>query len=173
MLLILKPGISKNNDAIKSEIKDILKEQNVKEYTIQESKIDDSKNYKLENVKDTIKDPYDQIKGFVEAQDTAYFNQLKAFELTKDSATQVKDKAVVYAILQDTALTLGQKKIMSLGVFEKLARMPGTEFRFTRKNSKVCTEDPKYEEKYQRYVGYRAYLDLLDIEKKIAYLDEQ
>lgn len=53
---------------------------------------------------------------------------------TKDQNEQIKCKAVVYAILQDTILTVEQKKILSLSQFEILARMPGSDYKFSKKS---------------------------------------
>jgi hypothetical protein len=43
---------------------------------------------------------------------------------TKDSSEQIKCKAVIYAILQDTELTSEQRKVLALAYFERLAKMP-------------------------------------------------
>ena len=43
---------------------------------------------------------------------------------TKDSTEQIKCKAVVYAILQDTLLNKEQRQVLALAYFERLAKMP-------------------------------------------------
>lgn len=124
LLFILKPGISKGNEDLKAELQKVLKEHSVTEWKIQESKQDDNRTAKFEAIQDTITDPYDQIREYVSPADTAYFSQLKRHMETKDQNEQIKCKAVVYAILQDTLLTADQKKTLSLAQFEKLAKMP-------------------------------------------------
>ncbi|MEI7919987.1 MAG: hypothetical protein WCH65_07720 [bacterium] len=89
---------------------------------------------------------------------------------TKDSTEQMKCKAVVYAILHDTILTAEQKKVMSLALFERLARMPGSNYRFYKRNSALITTDPKYEERSQRYNAYKDYLDGVLLDKEIEEL---
>ena len=77
---------------------------------------------------------------------------------TKDSAEQIKCKAVIYAILQDTTLTADQRKILALAQFEILARMPGSDYRYSKKSSALTTTDAKYKERTQWYYGYKSYL---------------
>ena len=92
---------------------------------------------------------------------------------TKDQNEQIKCKAVVYAILQDTILTVEQKKILSLGQFERLARMPGSDYRFSKKSSKQTTTDFIYKERADRYSAYKSYLEVLDIQAENKKLDEE
>jgi len=90
---------------------------------------------------------------------------------TKDSTEQMKCKAVVYAILHDTILTAKQKKVMSLALFERLARMPGSDYRFSKKSSVLTATDTKYKERADRYSAYKSYLEVLDIEAGNKKLD--
>jgi hypothetical protein len=173
LLFVLKPGISKGNEDLKAELQKVLKEHSVTEWKIQESNNSNEKTAKFDTIKDTIKDPYDQIKSYVDVQDTAYFMQLKKHMETKDSSEQIKCKAVVYAILQDTILTTEQKKILSLGQFEILARMTGSDYRFSKKSSTLTTTDTKYKERTQRYYAYKNHLQLLDLKEEIKKLDQE
>jgi hypothetical protein len=171
LLFILKPGISKGNEAVKKEMQKILKEHPAKVWEIQEAKQSENTINLIPN-NDSI-DPYDQIQSYVESQDMDYFNQLKNHIETKDQNEQIKCKAVVYAVLQDSVLTQDQKKVMSLALFEKLAKMPGSDYRFVKSNSALAKDNPKYVERYQRYSAYRSYLIGLDLDKKIQQLDEE
>jgi len=128
LLFVLKPAVSKDNAELKSELMQILKTVPDKERKMIESKQTDGKTAKFETIKDTITDPYDQIRSFVNAEDMEYFNQLNTHMETKDSVEQVRCKAVVYAILQDKELTQEQKEILALSQFEILARMPGSDY---------------------------------------------
>ena len=102
-----------------------------------------------------------------------YFNQLRAYQETKDENEKIKCKAVIYAILQDTVLTQEQKEILALAQFEILARMPGSDYRFSKKSSALTTSDLKYKEKTQWYYAYKTYLTGLELDKEIADLREQ
>jgi len=124
LLFVLKPAVSKDNTELKSELMQILKTVPVKERKMIESKQTDGKTAKFETIKDTITDPYDQIRSFVNAEDMEYFNQLNTHMETKDSVEQVRCKAVVYAILQDNELTQEQRQVLALAYFERLAKMP-------------------------------------------------
>ena len=158
LLFLLKPGFSKGNETIKAEIKKILKEIPVKEWKVQEA--DKSEIYTIEQTQ-TIKegnDPYDQIATYVESQDIGYFMQLKKHQETKDNNEQIKCKAVIYAILQDANLTSEQKQTLALSQFEILVKMPGCDYRFSKKSSKLTIDDPKYKTKTQRYYAYKNYL---------------
>lgn len=154
----------------KKELKDICKQNPDKEIVVKVENQQSEKTAKFETTKDSIKDPYDQIKWYVDVADSAYFNQLKKHMETKDSTEQMKCKAVVYAILHDTILTAEQKKVMSLALFERLARMPGSNYRFYKRNSALITTDPKYEERSQRYNAYKDYLDGVLLDKEIEEL---
>jgi hypothetical protein len=150
----LKPGVSKANDEVKNEIQEVLKKHPAKEIIIQENdqKTENTeKTAKFEAVGDTTTDPYDQIRTLVSLEDTIYFNQLKAHIEKQDSTEQTKYKAVVYAILQDTALTQPQRKVLALAYFERLARMPGSNYRFRLHGKKIYGTDKTYTDKATRY----------------------
>gem|GEM_PF-2688757 len=167
LLFVLKPGISKGNEDLKTELQKVLKEHSVTEWKIQESdKINDAKTAKFENIKDSI-DPYNQIKGYVSPADAEYFIQLRTHMETKDENEQIKCKAVVYAILQDTALTQEQKEILSLSQFEILARMPGSDYRFSKRSSALSVNDIKYTERMQWYYAYKTYLIGIDLKEDL------
>jgi len=152
LLILLKPGISKANDEVKNEIQEVLKKYPAKEISIQENKQVEEKMAKFEMVADdTIKDPYDQIRSFVNETDMDYFNQLKTHMETKDSVEQVRCKAVVYAILQDTELNQEQRQILALAYFERLARMPGSNYRFRLAGNEKYKEDKIYADRRNRY----------------------
>ena len=116
LLFILKPGISKGNEAVQKEMQKIAKEHPAKVWEVQET---DNKGNTINLIpgNDSI-DPYDQIQSYVESQDMDYFNQLKKTLEAKDQNEQIKCKAVIYAILQDSELTNEQKKTLSLAQFE-------------------------------------------------------
>ncbi len=85
---------------------------------------------------------------------------------TKDSTEQMICKAVVYAILQDTLLTDEQRQILSLAYFERLAKMPGCNYRFCKNNSerkKARPDDLVYEDRSQRYslLNFLLFADIL------------
>lgn len=154
LLFILKPGISKGNEAVKKEMQKILKEHPAKEWKVQETNKNEEKTFNLISNKDSI-DPYDQIQSYVEAQDMDYFNQLRNYLKTKDESEQIKCKAVVYAVLQDSELTEEQKKILALSQFEILAKMPGSDYRFSKKSGTWLKSNPNdtiYLKKVQRYI---------------------
>lgn len=130
---------------------------------------------KFEQIKDSI-DPYDQIREYVSPADTTYFSQLKKHMETKESNEQIKCKAVVYVILQDTLLTTEQKKILSLSQFEILAKMPGSDYRFSKKSGerlKTHPDDLAYKDRVQRYLAYKTYLSNLALDQEIAKLKEK
>ncbi|HBB03422.1 TPA: hypothetical protein DCZ39_00750 [Patescibacteria group bacterium] len=154
LFVMLQPGYSKSNEKVKVALKETLEQYDAKGYEIEEAKT----TAKFNTLQNNLQDPYDQIKGYVETQDMDYFNQLKTYEKTKNTADQLKDKAVVYAILQDKTLTSEQKKTLALAQFETLARMPGSNYRFSLKSSSISKNDPKYKEKSQRYYAYKSYL---------------
>ncbi len=166
---MLQPGYSKSNEKVKAALKETLEQYDAKAYEVKEAK----NTAKFNTIQNNIQDPYDQIKGYVEVQDMDYFKQLKAYEKTKNTADQLKDKAVVYAILQDKELTSEQKKALALAQFEILARMPGSNYRFSKKSSALTVNDPKYTEKVQRYYAYKSYLIWLDLDEQNKKLDEQ
>ena len=102
--------------------------------------------------------------------------QLKKYIEIKDSSEQIKCKAVVYAILQDTTLTGDQKKVLSLSQFEILARMPGSDYRFSKKSGgriKTHPDDLVYKDKVQRYLAYKTYLTGLDLKEQSKKLDKE
>jgi len=171
LLFILKPAISKDNTELKAELTDILQTVPVKEWKMIENKQVEEEMAKFEMVADTIKDPYDQIRTFVNEADMDYFNQLKTHMETKDSVEQVRCKAVVYAILQDQELTQEQKEILALSQFEILARIPGSDYRFSKKSGERLTSYPNdqiYKDKVQRYYAYKTYLESLTLKEEIA-----
>ncbi len=91
----------------------------------------------------------------------------------KDSIEQIKCKAVVYAILQDPELSQEEREILALSQFEILARMPGSDYRFSKKSSELTKTDEKYKEKTLRYYAYKTYLSNLALDEEIAQLDEK
>ncbi len=170
LFITLTAGANPTSAAVEKEIAEVFKKNPDKEIVVKVENQQSEKTAKFETTKDSIKDPYDQIKWYVDVADSAYFNQLKKHMETKDSTEQMKCKAVVYAILHDTILTAEQKKVMSLALFERLARMPGSNYRFYKRNSALITTDPKYEERSQRYNAYKDYLDGVLLDKEIEEL---
>lgn len=174
----LNVGIGNAKTISGNEIQEVLKKHPAKEISIQENdqKTENTeKTAKFEAVGDTITDPYDQIRTLVSLEDTIYFNQLKAHIEKQDSMEQTKYKAVVYAILQDTALKPEQKKILALSQFEILARIPGSDYRFSKKSGERLTSHPNdqvYKEKVQRYYAYVTYLGNLMLDQEIAKINE-
>jgi type III secretory pathway component EscR len=132
ILITLTAQAKPTNAAVQNEIAEIFKKNPDKEIIVKvENNQSTEKAAKFEVMPDdSIQDPYDQIKNYVEAENMNYFNQLKTHMETKDSTEQVRCKAVVYAILQDTLLNQEQRQILALGYFERLARMPGSDYRF-------------------------------------------
>ncbi len=174
LLFILKPGIAKDNTELKAELTDILQTVPVKEWKMIENKQVEEKMTKFEMVSDdTIKDPYDQIRTFVNETDMDYFNQLKTHMETKDSVEQVRCKAVVYAILQDTELNQEQRQILALAYFERLAKMPGSNYRFRLAGNEKYKEDATYADKRNRYSWYKSYLDVVALKEEIAKLNKK
>ena len=159
LVFLLKPGISKGNETIKIEIQKILNKYPAKERKVQEATTTNTNSAEFTTSNGNIQDPYNQIKAYVEARDIEYFNKLQAFEKAKDSVDQIKNKAVIYAVLQDKDLTIEQKKVMTLALFEKFTRMPGSDLRFIKKNSALASNNPIYSEKYQKFIAYKSYLD--------------
>jgi len=154
---MLQPGYSKSNEKVKVALKETLEQYDAKGYEIEEAKT----TAKFNTLQNNLQDPYDQIKGYVETQDMDYFNQLKTYEKTKNTADQLKDKAVVYAILQDKTLTSEQKKTLALAQFETSANMPHSDYRFSKKSSDRIEKHPKdteYRERAERYLSAKSYL---------------
>ena len=169
LFVMLQPWFSKNNTKVKAELKNVLEQyDDAKTYEVKESE----KTAEFESVKDTI-DPYDQIKGYVEAQNMEYFNKLKAHMETKDIGEQTKCKAVVYAILQDKELTTEQRHILALAYFERLARMPVSDYRFRLQWKKTYEKSQVYIDRTNFYSWYKEYLELVDIEEEGKKLDEE
>lgn len=152
LLFVLKPGVSKSNTELKAELMETLKKHSVKEWKIVEDNQSTEKAAKFEMIggNDTI-DPYDQIREYVSQTDTAYFNQLRTHMETKDSTEQIKCKAVVYTILQDTALNQEQRQTLALAYFERLAKMPGSNYRFRLAGNEKYKEDKTYADRRNRY----------------------
>lgn len=175
ILITLTAQAKPTNAAVQNEIAEIFKKNPDKEIIVKvENNQSTEKAAKFEMMPDdSIQDPYDQIKNYVEAENMDYFNQLQAHMETKDSTEQVRCKAVVYAILQDTALTQEQKEILALAQFEILARMPGSDYRFSKKSSALTTTDEKYKERTQWYYAYKTYIENLELKKEIAKLKKE
>lgn len=176
ILITLNAIANPTSAAVQKEIAEIFKKNPDKEIIVKvESEQKNTENVaKFESLGNwPDQDPYDQIKGYVEPQDMDYFNQLRAYQETKDENEKIKCKAVIYAILQDTVLTQEQKEILALAQFEILARMPGSDYRFSKKSSALTTSDLKYKEKTQWYYAYKTYLTGLELDKEIADLREQ
>ncbi|MCX6823915.1 MAG: hypothetical protein NT085_02215 [candidate division SR1 bacterium] len=170
LFITLNVGANPTSAATKKELKDICKQNPDKEIVVKVEDQQSDKIAKFESTKDSIKDPYDQIKSYVNVEDTAYFMQLKKHMETKDSSEQIKCKAVVYAILQDTTLTAEQKKILSLSQFEILARMPGSDYKFSKKSGgrlKTHPDDSIYKDRVQWYLAYKTYLTGLDLNERL------
>lgn len=175
LLITLNVNANPSSKAVQKEIKEVLKKNPDKEIVVKmDSKKAEEKVTKFEMMpSDSIKDPYEQIKEYVNEADMDYFNQLKTHIESKDSVEQVRCKAVVYAILQDKELTQEQREILALSQFEILARMPGSDYRFSKKSSELTKTDEKYKEKTQRYYAYKTYLSNLALDEEIAKLDEK
>ena len=176
LFITLNVWANPTSAATKKEIKDIFKQNPDKEIVVKVEDQQSEKTAKFESTKDSIQDPYDQIKSYVDVADTEYFMQLKKYIEIKDSSEQIKCKAVVYAILQDTTLTGDQKKVLSLSQFEILARMPGSDYRFSKKSGgriKTHPDDLVYKDKVQRYLAYKTYLTGLDLKEQSKKLDKE
>ena len=172
LLFLLKPWFSKNNENIKAEIQEVLKKYPEKSYVVQETgKAEKAASFN--KIGGNLEDPYDQIKWYVEAQDTVYFNQLRKYMETKDSTEQIKCKAVVYAILQDTLLNKEQRQVLALAYFERLAKMPWSNYRFRLAGNEKYKEDKIYADRRNRYSWYKSYLDVVALDEEIAKLDEK
>lgn len=115
----------------------------------------EEKTAKFEMTPDTLQDPYDQIRSFVNAEDMNYFNQLKTHIETKDSVEQIRCKAVIYAILQDKELNEEQRQTLALAYFERLTRMPWSNYRFRTTGNKKYEGDTKYGDRRDWYSGYK------------------
>lgn len=121
-------------------------------------------------------DVYDQIKGYVDTQDMDYFNQLRKHQEVKEDKEQIKCKAVIYAISQDALLTDDQRKVLILSQFEILVRMPGSDYRFSKKSGAWLKDHPNdsvYKERVQRYLAYKSYLTWLELDEEWKKLDEE
>ncbi len=176
LFITLSGNANPTSAEVQKEIKEVCKKNPDKEIVVKiESSQDTGKKIATLDTlgNDTIKDPYDQIREYVDAADTAYFNQLKTYMETKDSTEKIRCKAVVYAILQDTTLTQEQKEILALSQFEILTRMSGSDYRFSKKSSALTTTDAKYKERTQRYYAYKTYLSNLALDVEIAKLDKK
>lgn len=174
LFIRVNAGANPTNATVEKEIAEVFKKNPDKEIVVKvEKRQAVEKVAKFEPTKEPNKDPYNQIQTFVETQDMEYFLQLKKSIEAKDSTEQMKYKAVVYAILQDTTLTQKEKETMSLAMFEKFSKLPGSNYRFVKKNSAIVINNPKYEEKYQRYSAYKYYLDGLALDNKIKQLDKE
>jgi len=174
LLLISKSGFSA--EATNTEIKNTFtndKKNPAHEWTIKEIQQDTGK--KTINIvggNDNL-DPYDQIKAYVDTADTSYFNQLQKHIETKDSIEQLKCKAVIYAILQDTSLTEDQRHILALAYFDRLTKMPWSKYTLRLAGNKKYGTDVKYAERRNYYSAYKDYLELLDLKEQTEKIKEQ
>lgn len=174
LFITLNAGANPTSAEVKKEIKEVFKKNPDKEIIVKvENNQSTEKTAKFETVQDTIQDPYDQIKWYVDVADTAYFNQLKKHMETKDQNEQIKCKAVIYAILQDTLLNETQRQTLALAYFERLAKMPGSNYRFWTFGNEKYKWDQAYTDRRNRYSWYKSYLDVAALDQKIAELEEK
>jgi chromosome segregation ATPase len=75
--------------------------------------------------------------------------------------------------LQDTELTSEQRKVLALAYFERLAKMPWSNYRFRLAGNKKYETDTKYTDRRNWYSGYKSYLDVLALDKENKKLDEE
>lgn len=175
ILITLTAQAKPTNAAVQKEIAEIFKKNPDKEIIVKvENNQSTEKAAKFEMMPDdSIQDPYDQIKNYVEAENLDYFNQLQAHMETKDSTEQIRCKAVIYAILQDTLLNQEQRQILALGYFERLARMPGSDYRFRLQWKKTYEWDQAYADRRNFYSWYKDYLDVVALDEEIAKLNKK
>ncbi len=174
LFITLTAGANPANTEVKKEIAAIFKKNPDKEIVVKvENNQSEEKTAKFEMTPDTLKDPYDQIRSFVNTEDINYFNQLKTHIETKDSVEQIRCKAVIYAILQDKELSEEQRQTLALAYFERLARMPWSNYRFRTTGNKKYEGDQAYADRRNWYSGYKSYLDVVALDLEIAKLDEK
>ena len=93
LFITLNVWANPTSAATKKELKDICKQNPDKEIVVKVEDQQSEKTAKFESTKDSIQDPYDQIKLYVDVADTEYFMQLKKYIEIKDSSEQIKCKA--------------------------------------------------------------------------------
>ena len=173
LFITLNVWANPTSAATKKELKDICKQNPDKEIVVKVEDQQSDKIAKFESTKDSIQDPYDQIKSYVDVADTEYFMQLKKYIEIKDSSEQIKCKAVIYAILQDTTLSEDQKKVLALAYFERLVKMPWSNYRFRLAGNKKYETNTTYGERRNWYSGYKSYLDWLALDEEAKKLDKE
>lgn len=143
ILSLLQPTMSKTNAQLKAELTQALEQPTNSEMkiTLSDAEAGGKKPKIVEAVKVAPLDTYDELKTFVlPPKDTIYFNELRAFQEKKNSLEQLKCKAIMYTMLQDTILKKldpRQREIFALGRFETLIDMPGNNFKFSMKSEAI------------------------------------
>ncbi len=176
LLITLSAHANPGDKNVQKEIRKVRKQYPDKEVVVKVAEeASTAKTAKMERLwgNDTIQDPYQRLETLVSAEDMEYFNQLKACMQTKDSVEQFINKAVIYAIFQDQELTEDQRNALALGYFEKLAKMPESNYRFWKAWKAKYREDPKYKEKAVQYLTYKTYLETEEITKQIVALEQE
>jgi len=98
LLFILKPGISKGNEAVKKEMQKILKEHPAKEWKVQEADKNEEKTYKL----DWITPPdTTAIKSFFLDGGFLNNNEVKDFNAMRKESTKSPSRPAIYRTICD------------------------------------------------------------------------